>query len=94
MRKIILCGASLIIGLVIGGATLRTGTTQTQQCQYPERPLVNGECDNSDPCDPSTTKDPVLHGDCADKPKPTPQPEPQPVVTKPNVEPAPSPKCQ
>lgn len=34
-------------------------------CQYPTRPLANGECDNSDPCDPTTIKDPELRGDCA-----------------------------
>jgi len=34
-------------------------------CQYPTRPLnQDGSCDNSDPCDPSTIKDPELHGDC------------------------------
>lgn len=37
----------------------------TSNCQYPMRPLVNGQCDNSDPCDPTTIKDPELHGDCA-----------------------------
>lgn len=25
----------------------------TDLCQYPTRPLINGECDNSDPCDPT-----------------------------------------
>lgn len=38
--------------------------SDTLNCQYPTRPLVNGSCDNSDPCDPTTIKDPVLHGDC------------------------------
>ncbi len=34
------------------------------KCQYSERPLVNGQCNNSDPCNPSSIKDPELHGDC------------------------------
>lgn len=40
------------------------GVVDTTLCQYPTRPLVNGACDNSDPCDPTTIKDPILHGDC------------------------------
>lgn len=36
----------------------------TLNCQYPLRPLVNGSCDNSDPCDPSTLKDLDLLGAC------------------------------
>lgn len=38
--------------------------TETLNCQYPLRPLINGQCDNSDPCDPTTLKDPELYGQC------------------------------
>lgn len=33
-------------------------------CQYPQRPLVNGGCDNTDPCDPETLNVPGLWGAC------------------------------
>lgn len=36
----------------------------TVNCMYPMRPLVNGACDNSDPCDPETLSVPGLWGDC------------------------------
>lgn len=40
--------------------------SKTRQCMYPARPLTKeGSCDNSDPCDPTTIKDPELHGNCA-----------------------------
>ncbi len=51
----------------------------SMQCQYPTRPLVNGQCDNSDPCDPETIKDPQLHGNCRDA-LPAPVLEPQPYI--------------
>lgn len=35
-----------------------------QNCQYEGRLYPDGSCDNSDPCDPETLKDPVLRGDC------------------------------
>lgn len=35
-----------------------------QNCQYPGRVYEDGTCNNSDPCDPETLKDPVLQGDC------------------------------
>lgn len=35
-------------------------------CQYSERELVNGQCDNSDPCDPERIK--IDGGKCIDDP--------------------------
>lgn len=51
--------------LFLSSVVFATPQIATGQCQYSERPLVNGQCDNSDPCDPTTIKDPVLHGNCA-----------------------------
>lgn len=28
-----------------------------EECQYPPRPYVNGQCDNTDPCDPTNIKE-------------------------------------
>ncbi len=28
-----------------------------EECQYPNRPYTNGQCDNTDPCDPTNIKD-------------------------------------
>ena len=60
MKKLIVISILFLVLLVLPHSAQAT----EQQCQYPTRPLVNGKCDNSDPCDPETIKDPVLHGDC------------------------------
>lgn len=64
-------GVTVVIAIVAGAIWINNRVNAMvqevtpEQCQYPTRPLVNGQCDNSDPCDPTTLKDPVLHGDCA-----------------------------
>lgn len=35
-----------------------------QECQYPGRYNPDGTCDNTDPCDPESIKDPILEGRC------------------------------
>ncbi len=79
MRKlliILLILFTTITGIVIGSATDKLSSADTPACQYSERPLnPDGSCDNSDPCDPTTIKDPALHGDCSPKIE-----EPAPVV--------------
>lgn len=52
-------------------------------CQYSERELVNGQCDNSDPCDPERIK--IDGGKCADDP--TIKPEQKEPVTQPTQPP-------
>jgi hypothetical protein len=53
--------ASFLAGYIIAvhdpttNAALILGNENNQQCQYPSRPLVNGECDNSDPALPEPT---------------------------------------
>lgn len=76
-----IAGAVTVFALFVAGS--RTVVANEEQvitpndCQYPTRPLVDGQCDNSDPCDPMTLKDLVLHGDCAD---PVVMPEKLPTV--------------
>ena len=77
-------GVLLTIGVIVGGATVTLGKAEAPSCQYPTRPLsASGECDNSDPFDPSTLKDPVLHGDCAPEESPTQAPAPLTAPTEP-----------
>lgn len=61
---------------------------QQPQCMYPARPLIEGRCDNTDPCDPERIK--IDGGRCVDKDAPAVDIEgdiePLPVV----IEPAPT----
>lgn len=55
-------GVVLVIRIVWSDTPEKYSISQVAtNCQYP-----NGGCDNSDPCDPETSKDPQLAGDCAD----------------------------
>lgn len=54
--------------------------TTEQNCQYPDRYYEDGSCNNSDPCDPETIKDPVLKGDCRDILPTEPEPVQTPIV--------------
>lgn len=75
MKKTIII-TSLVLSLV------SYGTAHSQSnCEYPNRPLINNQCDNSDPCDPTTIKEDT-GGSC------TPEPVviPTPVVETPPVE--------
>lgn len=54
-------GVTVVIAL-IGGMVwiynrVSAQTVTPEQCQYPTRPLVNGQCDNSDPACPETIKE-------------------------------------
>lgn len=74
MRTKLLIGSSLIlIGVLLVAQVLgrQVNAAIPEDCQYPQRPLVNGNCDNSDPCDPTTLKTPGLWGKC----KPVQEPE-------------------
>ena len=42
----------------------KTSGIKAEQCQYPNRPLVDGHCDNSDPAVPECIKAPDEHA-CA-----------------------------
>lgn len=85
--KLFIISLALVISLgsIISSAYIaRPSTGQAvvpAECQYETRPLINGQCDNSDPACPETLKDPVLHGNC---PVAIPQtPAPAPVAPKP-----------
>ena len=61
---------------------------EEQHCQYLYRRHPDGSCDNTDPCDPATLKDPVLAGDCrpaeeyeTEEPEEVRVAQPQPVDT-------------
>ena len=60
MKKLVIISILLLVLIALP----QSARAVEQQCQYPTRPLVDGKCDNSDPCDPETIKDPVLQGDC------------------------------
>lgn len=68
MKTIVFVIFSLIViggyGKVVGSESV-VHNSQVSSCQYPVRPLnPDGSCDNSDPCDTTTIKDPELHGNC------------------------------
>lgn len=67
--------AAMFIAAIAMDPHVRFGTVQAapndvviDNCQYPGRYYPDGSCDNSDPCDPTTLKDPVLQGRCKDDP--------------------------
>ena len=88
MKYLIAIIIAVSVGVVVPTNTSNKTSAEAPQCQYPTRPLKDGNCDNSDPCDPTTLKDPVLHGDCAPQPAPVSppvtQPTPQPVTQQPS----------
>jgi hypothetical protein len=51
---------SVVAGQVhnIAEASQQASAVTPDQCQYPNRPLVNGKCDNSDPAVPECIKAP------------------------------------
>lgn len=91
-QKIFDAGLNILVGVMIiapicvaGSFLLVRGDpeplrSQAFACQYPTRPLVNGQCDNSDPCDPATVKDPGLGGNCAKSPEPATEEFEQPIL--------------
>lgn len=74
MRKVIWIFVGGLI-LVLWGTLLvwvftdsnTTAVSITDSCQYPERPLKDGSCDNEDPCDPTRIKEDG--GSCAEPEK-------------------------
>jgi len=58
MKKFLLLTIiSIALGATVGLAlTYFEGAKAAENCQYPNRPLVNGNCDNSDPAVPECTK--------------------------------------
>lgn len=86
-------GVTVVIAIVAGAIWINNRVNAMvqevtpEQCQYPTRPLVNGQCDNSDPCDPTRIK--IDGGKCVDEPKAdlnefksVEKSEPTPVVTE------------
>lgn len=69
----------LTIIFLIAVAVDSKAQTVPEQCQYSERPLVDGQCDNSDPSCPENIKNDG--GNCV-------EPEAEVVVEQPKLEPA------
>lgn len=58
------------------------------QCMYPERALIEGRCDNTDPCDPERIK--IDGGRCVDKNEPAVDIESDIETLPVDIEPAPT----
>jgi len=83
MKKILiipLVVVSLVAGYFVAvyepsaKAALIEGNENHQECQYPSRPYVNGNCDNSDPA--------IVETNPVEEPVTTPEPTPTPVKNK------------
>lgn len=72
--QLVMVGATLVLGMIAGSVFMPTRPVQGEastfdhsNCQYPDRTTNPPDgCDNTDPCDPATTKG--GSGDCKDGP--------------------------